>query len=64
MKLKKIIRSNGHRQWLDGPAVIYPDGMEEYYVDGKHLSEEEYIELRNEYVRSLPIKEYLDYIFS
>ena len=35
-----IIENKFHR--LDGPALIYEDGKEECYINGKYLSKEEF----------------------
>ena len=65
---------NGNLHRLDGPARTYSNGIISYWVDGEHLSEYEfrnhpkvmqyrYIEERHQYVRNLPFKEYLEYLF-
>ena len=33
---------HGREHRLDGPAVTYPDGHAEYWIEGVHLSEEEF----------------------
>jgi len=35
---------------LDGPAVEWPDGDKEWYVDGKKMTEKEF----NEYIKPKP----------
>jgi Mor family transcriptional regulator len=33
---------NGQRHREDGPALEYADGTKEWYLNGKHLTEEEF----------------------
>jgi len=33
---------NGYFHREDGPAVIYPDGTQYWYINGKHLTEKQF----------------------
>lgn len=39
--------SSGHYHRTDGPAVEYPDGSKEWWIDGKELSEEQFNSYNN-----------------